>query len=76
VKLGDSGTLAQLYGDLTSNPASQTWTAFEAAVKGLAKGVTSDDPFGALTQTKTTPHVHAAASGEKSHRLLPPGAVS
>jgi hypothetical protein len=79
VKLGDSGTLAQLYGDLTSNPASQAWTAFEAAVKGLAKGVTSDDPFGALTQTgkhKTTPHVHVAASGEKSHRLLPPGAVS
>src|ERR1700730_4669658 len=79
VKLGDSGTLAQLYGDLTSKPASQAWTAFEAAVKGLAKGVTSDDPFGALTQTgkhKTTHHVHASASGEKSHRLLPPGAAN
>ncbi len=46
VSLGDSGTLAQLYANLTSSPASTAWRAFEAAVKALPNGVTSDDPFG------------------------------
>jgi hypothetical protein len=47
VTLGASGTLAQLYAKLTSQAAKNAWPAFEAAVKALPNGVTSDDPFGA-----------------------------
>src|SRR5579863_7424987 len=47
VALGNSGTLAQLYANLTSNAASKAWAAFQAAVKALPNGVTSDDPLGA-----------------------------
>lgn len=46
VSLSASGTLAQLYSNLTSSPASNAWPAFQAAVKALPRGVTSDDPFG------------------------------
>src|SRR6267154_3161568 len=46
VALGATGTLAQLYADLTSSPASSAWTNFQAAVKTLPNGITSDDPFG------------------------------
>jgi hypothetical protein len=48
VSLGDAGTLAQLYANLTGDSASHAWPNFQAAVQGLANGVTSDDPFGAL----------------------------
>jgi hypothetical protein len=48
VRLGDSGTLAQLYGQLTGSTSGDAWPAFNAAVRGLAGGVTSDDPFNAL----------------------------
>jgi len=46
VPLGASGTLAQLYANLTSSPASNAWAAFLAAVQALPNGVTTDDPFG------------------------------
>jgi hypothetical protein len=46
VALGDSGTLAQLYANLTGNAASAAWPAFQAAVQALPGGVTTDDPFG------------------------------
>jgi hypothetical protein len=46
VALGDSGTLAQLYANLTSSPASNAWSAFQSAIKALPNGVTTDDPFG------------------------------
>jgi hypothetical protein len=46
VSLGNAGTLAQLYANLTSSSASNAWTAFQAAVAALPNGVTSDDPFG------------------------------
>jgi hypothetical protein len=46
VQLGASGTLAQLYANLTSSPAGNAWPTFQAAVKALPNGVTSDDPFG------------------------------
>ena len=49
VALGNSGTLAQLYADLTSKAAKSAWPAFQAAVKALPNGVTSDDPFGTGT---------------------------
>jgi hypothetical protein len=46
VALGDSGTLAALYAQLTSTPSSGAWTKFQAAVQALPNGVTGDDPFG------------------------------
>jgi hypothetical protein len=49
VALGASGTLAQLYAQLTSSPANNAWPAFQAAVQALPNGVTSDDPFGSGT---------------------------
>jgi hypothetical protein len=48
VQLGDSGTLAQLYGQLTADTASNAWPNFSSAVSALSGGVTSDDPFNAL----------------------------
>jgi hypothetical protein len=47
VVLGSNGTLAQLYAKLTSGAANKAWSAFQAAIKALPNGVTSDDPFGA-----------------------------
>ena len=49
VVLGDSGTLALLYANLTSDAASNAWSKFQAAIQSLPNGVTSDDPFGAFT---------------------------
>ncbi len=49
VSLGDSGTLAQLYAQLTGDAAGNAWPSFHAAVQALPGGVTSDDPFNALS---------------------------
>lgn len=46
VALGNGGTLAQLYANLTSDSASNAWQEFRSAVQALPNGVTSDDPFG------------------------------
>jgi hypothetical protein len=48
VGLGDSGTLAQLYGQLTGDAANNAWPTFTSAISALPAGVTSDDPFNAL----------------------------
>lgn len=48
VRLGDAGTLAELYAQLTGQPATSAWTTFLAAVKALPGGVTTDDPFNGL----------------------------
>ena len=48
VSLGDAGTLAQLYANLTGDSASNAWPDFQAQVQALPNGVNSDDPFGAL----------------------------
>jgi hypothetical protein len=48
VRLGDGGTLAALYAQLTGGSASGAWSEFSAAVRALPGGVTNDDPFGAL----------------------------
>jgi len=50
VALGDTGTLAQLYANLTSQPASTAWTAFQAAIQALPNGIADDDPFLGATQ--------------------------
>jgi hypothetical protein len=48
VRLGDNGTLAGLDAQLTGGAATDAWTSFVTAVRDLAGGVTSDDPFVAL----------------------------
>lgn len=48
VALGNAGTLAQLYAKLTGDAATSAWSKFETAVKAVAGGVTTDDPFHAL----------------------------
>jgi hypothetical protein len=45
VALGDSGTLAALYAQLTGDAARNAWPNFQAAVQALPGGVTTDDPF-------------------------------
>jgi hypothetical protein len=55
VALGDSGTLAQLYGQVTGNPATAAWSQFTAAINALPGGVTTDDPFNALSTIGTSP---------------------
>jgi hypothetical protein len=49
VGLGDSGTLAELYGRLTGDAPGNAWPKFSAAVNALPGGVTTDDPFNALS---------------------------
>ena len=44
VSLGDQGTLAQLYAQLTGDGAANAWPKFTSALNGV--DVTSDDPFG------------------------------
>lgn len=57
VSLGDNGTLADLYADLTSDAAANAWPSFQAAVQNLPNGVTSDDPFGAVGQATSQLHL-------------------
>jgi IPT/TIG domain len=47
VKLGDGGTLAEMYAKITSDSADNAWPTFQTAVNALPNGVTSDDPFNA-----------------------------
>jgi hypothetical protein len=84
VNLGNNGTLAQLYADLTSDAASNAWPKFQSAIQALPDGVTSDDPFGALpgsssslAAAKKPARAVVAARAlstcpPKSKRLLPP----
>ncbi|MFZ0861891.1 MAG: hypothetical protein WB781_20820 [Candidatus Sulfotelmatobacter sp.] len=85
VALGDSGTLAQLYANLTSDTASNAWPKFQNAIQALPNGVTSDDPFGASQPAQIAsvraakvparavkPPAPTAICQPKSKRLLPP----
>jgi hypothetical protein len=45
VSLGPSGTLAQIYSNLTSGDPADALPSFMAAIHGLQGGVTNDDPF-------------------------------
>jgi len=49
VALGDQGTLAQLYANLTGDASSNAWPNFIGAVQNLG-AITSDDPFGGAAQ--------------------------
>jgi hypothetical protein len=55
VALGDSGTLSELYQQLTGQPASAAWSSFTAAVNALPGGVTSDDPWNVLATIGSSP---------------------
>jgi hypothetical protein len=57
VSLGDTGTLAQLYANLTSDAASNAWPAFLAAVEALPNLVANDDPFGGAVQPAQLAHL-------------------
>ena len=85
VALGDAGTLAQLYANLTSDAAANAWPKFQNAVQALPNGVTNDDPFGgaqsaqiASLRAARMPARAAKAPAPtaicppKSKRLLPP----
>jgi hypothetical protein len=50
VQIGNSGTFANLYNNLTGD-ASSPWDAFHADVQALPGGVTSDNPFNAPIST-------------------------
>ena len=50
VALGDSGTLAELYAQLTGDAATNPWSKFQPAVSALPGGVTNDDPFNGFSQ--------------------------
>jgi hypothetical protein len=54
--LGDSGTLAQLYANLTSDAATNAWPSFQAAIQALPGGVANDDPFGGASQPAQMAH--------------------
>ena len=56
VSLGDAGTLAQLYANLTSDAATNAWPAFQTAVQALPNGVTNDDPFGGASHPMQFAH--------------------
>lgn len=69
VNLGDSGTFAQLYANLTGDAATNAWPNFQAAVQNLPNGITSDDPFGGLAQPTQMTHL-APRSAELVGRVL------
>jgi hypothetical protein len=56
VSLKDSGTLAQLYANLSSDSASNAWPNFQAAASALPQ-ITTDDPFGATAQPAQLAHL-------------------
>lgn len=57
VNLGDSGTLAQLYANLTGRSATSAWPNFQSAVRNLPGGITNDDPFGGLAKPTQMTHI-------------------
>ena len=62
VTLGDSGTLAQLYANLTSGAQSEAWPKFVAAAKALP-GIINDDPFGGAPGTSKHRKRHRKGKG-------------
>jgi hypothetical protein len=60
VNLGDSGTLAQLYSNLTGDASTNAWPNFQTAIQSLPNGpnsITNDDPFGGLAQPTQMTHL-------------------
>ena len=63
VSLKDSGTLAQLYANLSGDAASQAWPKFTTAVNALPDGVTSDDPFAEAPHAAQVAHLDSVLIG-------------
>jgi hypothetical protein len=57
VNLGDAGTFAQLYANLTSGDPTTAFPNFQSAIAALANGVTNDDPFGGLASPLQMAHL-------------------
>jgi hypothetical protein len=57
VSLTTSGTLAQLYANLTGDVASNAWTNFLAAIQALTIPITNDDPFSGASQPAQLAHL-------------------
>jgi hypothetical protein len=57
VSLGDSGTLAQLYANLSGDSPSNAWPNFLAAVQALPNSITNDDPFNGAIQPSQLAHL-------------------
>ncbi len=72
VSLGDSGTFAQLYANLTSDSASNAWSKFQTAIQNLPNGVTSDDPFNAFTAAATPASIPAQLAPGTSETQIRP----
>jgi hypothetical protein len=56
VSLGDGGTLAQVYANLTSDVASNAWPNFRQAIQSI-RPITNDDPFGGMGQPAQIAHL-------------------
>jgi len=57
VNLGNGGTLAQIYGNLTSDDPGNAWNNFQNAIQNLPNGIQNDDPFGGLAQPTQMSHL-------------------
>ena len=73
VSLGDGGTFAELYNQLTGDQASNAWPKFLAAVQALPGGVTNDDPFAGAAGAG--PEVTAARSQIDPHEVALAGTI-
>ena len=69
VNLGDGGTFAELYGNLTSDDPANAWPNFQNAINSLPNGVTNDDPFNGLSQPTQMTHL-SPRSAEVVGRVL------
>ena len=69
VNLGDAGTFAQLYAQLTGDDAGNAWPNFQNAINALPGGVTTDDPFNGLAQPTQMTHL-SPQSAELVGRVL------
>jgi hypothetical protein len=69
VNLGDGGTFAQLYANLTSDDPANAWPNFQNAINNLPNGVTNDDPFNGLGQAVQMTHL-SPRSAELAGRVL------
>ena len=56
VNLGDAGTFAQLYSQLTGDDAANAWPKFQNAINALPGRVTNDDPFNGMAQSTQNSH--------------------
>ncbi|HLK48356.1 MAG TPA: hypothetical protein VKT49_09490 [Bryobacteraceae bacterium] len=67
VSLKATGTLADLYANLSGDKAANAWPAFQGAIANLPSGITDDDPFAGAAQPAQLTHLapwNAALAGQ------------